>query len=1411
VAEGLLVANQLTIRARGLATSGSDIDSPGANGLSHADNIVIDRENIYRPRRGVAEQAPSGSLLTGKTLDYIGAFQSNYLLHATDGSAFLWDGTTTSAPTPLQGGPFNAPNGGNFTSIEANLDLFLSKDGGLVRVDGTTGTTAPAGIAAGLDCGAALTLTDGTAIPSDTQVAYRAVFGTRDANGRLLLGTPSGRGVLQSPSLVAPVNTISRTSPSSTATVTIANHGLTAGENVILTGGDTNFPNGTFTVTLVTDANNFQFTSGGTSTVKNIVGCTFTRTPRNAYFSATVPAGLPNGAFYRIYRSLPSATSLVTPNDEMGLVVEAPVPTPATVTTLARTGTTVTATTSAPHAFTAGGLVSLSGYGGSSGQDVVVGLGTGSQRSTNQGASWASGGALSGTIFAIDWTGSTFWAAGDNVLASSATGASWSPTTVTGAWRNIVCGGPNPFVLAPGTSATSSTITSSCLAKYGDLSGINGSWGYWPGAGSGSTVSPVVAFSTVGGGAGGDTITLKGQYSTDDVTWTDFGTVTHTFSSSGSATMTIGTVPVVAGDVLVRVSVSMVGTGMYAVGQSRSASVPGPTLSTVPATGAAYYGSAWNALTLPEAYNAPNPSYRGTAWKLACWDGSRVVIVGIWGGYYLNYAICSGTSSDGKTWGTYSSAPSIRLWDYDRMSLLGAYGAPSPLSGIASDGAGKVIVVGRNLCMYSTDGANWTGASIPAGLWRSVAWHAPTARFVAVGNDCVATSPDGVAWTARTGLPSPFNMFSVVAEGNSLIAVGVGTKAYVSADGGLSWTGYTVPNGQYRAVSGSPSGIIGGTYPITTVADTTHFTFTTSVSGSVGPVSVNQQAVPVSVGIVDSVTTDMLGEAAYWNATQEGLQSTHDVPPDALDVATHRGFTFYAAPKRPPVLFASLATVSGSTALQVGDVVTVGGGTVTAAVAESTANNTFQVFTGGTSALNLFNTVQSLCRIINRGSFSVYAIQTVDASAPNPGQFALVSRTATSPVSISFNAHQPAWTPALGQTVYPSRDLNVIAYSLLDRLEAVPTLNTFRVGRADKAILRLVPLRDSLIIIKEDGIWRLTGTTPSAFNVQPLDLSVRIVAARTVAVLQNAIYGLSSAGFVKITDQGVLPVSLDIMDQLQPLLAPSMQSAMKALAFGIGYQSDNSYTVWTPSKPTDTIPTQAFTFHALTGQWTARTDSFQAALVSPTDDRLWAVGGSRVYRERKSLDRTDYADLLLGTFTATGVVGTTIYLNSVTGVAAGDLVQQGSVWANVLSVGTNYVIVDRAVTLTTGVASVQILKGIPCLIEWSPTYVSENASLRMQARENSLIFKHASFSSAAMSYFSDLSRYAEDVPMLGSALSLEKEPTSEQHRSLRVLVPREKQRCSQLNIQWKCSSAWADWQLEGISLTYEGGNEKVSK
>ncbi len=263
--------------------------------------------------------------------------------------------------------------------------------------------------------------------------------------------------------------------------------------------------------------------------------------------------------------------------------------------------------------------------------------------------------------------------------------------------------------------------------------------------------------------------------------------------------------------------------------------------------------------------------------------------------------------------------------------------------------------------------------------------------------------------------------------------------------------------------------------------------------------------------------------------------------------------------------------------------------------------------------------------------------------------------------NLSVGAEFSPALPPTGTTISSANlvELNAIYYSKFQQPEAVPIVNKFLVGPKDRAILRIIPLRTGLMIIKEDGIYRLTGVN-GQFQIDPFDNSAICLAADSAQVLNNQIYMFSTQGVVTLTDTGVSVISRPIEDQLNRITTPSFD--FKPNTFGVSYESDRAYLLWTVTNTNDTQPTQCFRYNTFTNAWTRWPIVKTCGLVLFSSQVLYLGPGDEnfIEVERKNINRTDYADrvypLQLG---ANSVVNTdTITLSSVSNVEIGDVLVQ---------------------------------------------------------------------------------------------------------------------------------------------------------
>lgn len=112
----------------------------------------------------------------------------------------------------------------------------------------------------------------------------------------------------------------------------------------------------------------------------------------------------------------------------------------------------------------------------------------------------------------------------------------------------------------------------------------------------------------------------------------------------------------------------------------------------------------------------------------------------------------------------------------------------------------------------------------------------------------------------------------------------------------------------------------------------------------------------------------------------------------------------------------------------------------------------------------------------------------------------------------------------------PDEKANRLYWSALDEPEAVPLLNFVDIGTQAAPILALAPLTDALLVFKQDGVFRVTGSGPSSWNVECLDQELRILRPECVAVTGDKAYCWATQGFFSVTAQGATSLSATALD-----------------------------------------------------------------------------------------------------------------------------------------------------------------------------------------------------------------------------------------------------------------------------------------
>ncbi len=278
-------------------------------------------------------------------------------------------------------------------------------------------------------------------------------------------------------------------------------------------------------------------------------------------------------------------------------------------------------------------------------------------------------------------------------------------------------------------------------------------------------------------------------------------------------------------------------------------------------------------------------------------------------------------------------------------------------------------------------------------------------------------------------------------------------------------------------------------------------------------------------------------------------------------------------------------------------------------------------------------TARSLVNIINNNPLEVVDAFYLSGPDDVPGLMLFQARdisTGAFSLTVNNSATGSSFNPVLptsGTSVSSTNEVepNALYYSKFQQPEAVPIVNKFNVGPKDKAILRILPLRNGLFVLKEDGIYRVSGQAGS-FVLDPFDNTAILLSPDSAVTLNNQIYCLSTQGIITVSDTGVSVISRPIEGTLDRIT--SSNYSFKYNTFGVTYESDRAYLMWTVSEPGDTKPTQCFRFNTFTTSWTRFPIAKTCGIVKFDDDKLYlgAADENFIEKERKDFLRTDYAD-----------------------------------------------------------------------------------------------------------------------------------------------------------------------------------------
>ena len=422
-----------------------------------------------------------------------------------------------------------------------------------------------------------------------------------------------------------------------------------------------------------------------------------------------------------------------------------------------------------------------------------------------------------------------------------------------------------------------------------------------------------------------------------------------------------------------------------------------------------------------------------------------------------------------------------------------------------------------------------------------------------------------------------------------------------------------------------------------------------------------------TVTLIDNIPDSLLGAFIY-TADGQPFNVSNDVPPLALDITTYQNMMFYVNFVTIQAANVTMISVGAPNGVQIGDTFSLTDinssttYTYTGAAANNAAARQFAVVTTGTIAQNIDATARNLVAMINQDPANVlFYAYYITGDNVLPGAITITSQNLQNGPFAITSSRQTAWTPTIpasGITYASSNNArpNGFRVSKINQPEAVPASFEYVLQAGDISIIifRMLALQDAVYAFTNGGIFRITGSDPTALQTLLFDSSAIIFGLNTPEILNNSIYYATTQGVCSVSSGGNQIMSRSIeRDILRLEQVPTFPSE----AFGCRYESDRKYFLFMPQEDGFVTP---YVYNWITASWTLWTRICSAAIVSDLTDKLYVGDASRqIFQERKSFTNDDFADEHYAiTITATDPILNTLTLASSLNVIIGDVIIQ---------------------------------------------------------------------------------------------------------------------------------------------------------
>lgn len=396
-----------------------------------------------------------------------------------------------------------------------------------------------------------------------------------------------------------------------------------------------------------------------------------------------------------------------------------------------------------------------------------------------------------------------------------------------------------------------------------------------------------------------------------------------------------------------------------------------------------------------------------------------------------------------------------------------------------------------------------------------------------------------------------------------------------------------------------------------------------------------------------------------------------------------------------------------------------------------------------------------------------------------------------------------------GYTFQTNLYMNRVYYSKQAQPEGVPKTNYFDVGSSSFPIQRMVRTRESLFIIKEDGIFRLTATSAFDQRLDLVDPTYALVHPDACCSFDNRMFAWTNQGVVLISDSGIIPLSANVIQtELE-----TTQHALRALSpagkpFAFADESRDLVYLGVPSiAGAYAYCTEMFVFCGRTQSWSkySFTDRhLRDGTKAGTATYAQLAGSTTAPKSQVYSQINDYYDAIYA-ITITAVTGTEVDIAVASGwtPVVGDAIVSGGV--------------SLVVTFVTSAVkfSVHDVGAVPGA---ATSYVGFTSELEFIVKEaqNPGKLKHWRYVVPIFEELTGLITFdatfrtnqdnAEATLNATVPYTLVASP-----RTVRLTPTRPHSRAAELFVRFGFRTALANWKFQGMSLTYNPGSSRVQR